>query len=53
MIFLNSIEQVIFIEEVEHFLMQNTNDMLLFVLNYVSIFLVLLTNGSLIYFIMM
>ncbi len=41
----------IFLEEVEHFMMQNSSDMLLMGLTYVSILLVLMTNGSLIYFI--
>ena len=50
-IFFNLETQGIFMEEVEHFLMQNSTDMLLKSLTIVSIFLVLMTNGSLIYFI--
>ena len=45
-------QQVIFVEEVEYFLMQNSSDMLLVSLVYVSILIVLMTNGSLIYFIL-
>ena len=51
-ILLNSMQQVIFVEEVEYFLMQNSSDMLLVSLVYVSILIVLMTNGSLIYFIL-
>ena len=47
----NSISKGIFLEEVEHFMMQNSSDMVLMGLTYVSILLVLMTNGSLIYFI--
>ena len=52
MIYFNLMQEVIFVEEVEHFLMQNSNDMLLVSLVFVSIILVLMTNGSLIYFIL-
>ena len=50
-IYFNLKTQSIFMEEVEHFLMQNSTDVLLKSLTIVSIFLVLMTNGSLIYFI--
>ena len=50
-IYFNLETQGIFMEEVEHFLMQNSTDMLLKCLTIVSILLVLMTNGSLIYFI--
>ena len=50
-IYFNSNTQSIFMEEVEHILTQSLTDMLLKILTIVSIFLVLMTNGSLIYFI--
>ena len=51
MIFFNLTPQGIFVEEVENFLKRNSSDILLKSLTFVSIFLVLMTNGSLIYFI--
>ena len=51
MIFFNLTPQGIFVEEVEYFLKRNSSDILLKSLTFVSIFLVLMTNGSLIYFI--
>ena len=51
-IFFNSKQEVIFLDEVEHLLVHNSSDMILVSLTCVSILLVLLTNGSLIYFIL-
>ena len=50
-IFFNSNQEFIFLEEVEHLLVHNSSDVILVILICVSILLVLMTNGSLIYFI--
>ena len=50
-IFFNSNQEVIFLDKVEHLLVHNSSDVILVILICVSILLVLMTNGSLIYFI--